>query len=103
MTNLQSDVRLTNPQPTAAVEPARVQSTGHGHFSISKPFIYLLLCAYFLIVVYPMVWLFYTSLKPDQEIFLHPFSLPNPRHLQWDNYENAWVKGSFGRYSSTAS
>ena len=36
---------------------------------------------YFLIVVYPMFWLFYTSLKPDREIFLHPFRLPDPANL----------------------
>jgi len=77
--------------------PARV--------SITKPLIYLLLCTYFLIVVYPMFWLFYTSLKSDREIFTHPFNLPRlydkqtgEGGLQWSNYRNAWVKGRFGRY-----
>jgi ABC-type glycerol-3-phosphate transport system permease component len=45
-----------------------------------------------------MFWLFYTSLKPDREIFLHPFSLPDASNLQWQNYANAWTKGSFDRY-----
>jgi hypothetical protein len=84
------------------MEPARMhggtKARREGRFSFSKPLIYLLLCPYFLIVVYPMVWLFYTSLKADREIFLHPFSLPDPTDLRWDNYRNAWVKGHFGRY-----
>jgi len=67
-------------------------------FSLTKPFIYLLLCSYFLIVVYPMVWLFYTSLKPDQAIFLRPFALPDPNNLRWDNYSRAWFQGSFDQY-----
>lgn len=66
--------------------------------SLSKPFIYLILLAYLLIVLYPMFWLLYTSLKPDREIFLHPFSLPNIHHLQWQNFSAAWVKARFGNY-----
>ncbi len=106
MTQLESDVKLTTPPPAPQapepVLPYREPGTHMGaaprRFSIGKPFIYLLLCSYFLLVVYPMFWLFYTSLKHDQEIFLHPFSLPDPTDLRWDNYRNAWVNGHFGRY-----
>jgi ABC-type glycerol-3-phosphate transport system permease component len=88
------------PQPVIPYAPAPLSKhTGEQHrFSISKPFVYLLLASYFLVVVYPMFWLFYTSLKPDREIFLHPFSLPDASNLQWQNYANAWTKGSFDRY-----
>jgi ABC-type glycerol-3-phosphate transport system permease component len=65
---------------------------------LTKPLIYLLLLSYLLIVVYPMFWLFYTSLKNDREIFLRPFSLPNVSQLHWKNYSNAWVNGHFGTY-----
>ncbi len=65
---------------------------------ISRPLIYLLLIAYALMVVYPMFWLFATSLKTDREIFLQPFSLPALRNLQWSNFTNAWVKAHFGSY-----
>ena len=57
-----------------------------------------MLITYAVIVVYPMFWLLYTSLKPDLEIFLRPFSLPDPRHLQWNNFSRAWVDGHFGEY-----
>lgn len=63
-----------------------------------KPLVYLILCGYFVIVVYPMVWLLYTALKTDQEIFLRPFSLPALDDLQWVNLTNAWTKGHFGDY-----
>jgi ABC-type glycerol-3-phosphate transport system permease component len=67
-------------------------------FSIWDPLIYLVLLTYFLVVVYPMVWLLYTSLKTDKDIFLNPFELPSVHHLQWENFLNAWTKGNFGDY-----
>ena len=61
-------------------------------------FIYLILFLYTGVVVYPMVWLLYTALKTDREIFLSPFSLPEIGDLQWANFINAWTKGHFGDY-----
>jgi ABC-type glycerol-3-phosphate transport system permease component len=100
MTESPRDIDAPAPKPVLPYAPAPISKhTGERHrLSISKPFIYLLLASYFLIVVYPMFWLFYTSLKPDREIFLHPFSLPDASNLQWQNYANAWTKGSFDRY-----
>ncbi len=66
--------------------------------SVLKPFVYLALCTYLVIVLYPMLWLLYTSLKTDREIFLDPFSLPALDNLQWINFSNAWTKGFFGDY-----
>ena len=39
--------------------------------------IYAVMLGYLGVVVYPMFWLLYTSLKTDREIFLDPFSLPS--------------------------
>ena len=66
--------------------------------ALIKPFLYSALFGYLAIVVYPMVWLLYTSLKTDREIFLDPFSLPDLGDLQWVNFTNAWTKGFFGDY-----
>jgi len=60
--------------------------------------LYTVLVTYFFIVVYPMWWLLYTSLKTDREIFLSPFSLPEWSDLQWVNFSNAWIKGAFSDY-----
>jgi len=56
-------------------------------------FIFLLLS---FATVYPLVWMFYTSLKPQWTIVQDPFSLP--QHLYLNNYKEAWQKGQFGRY-----
>ena len=60
-------------------------------FSAAKPLVYLALCSYLAVVVYPMIWLLYTSLKTDREIFLSPFSLPEFDNLQWINFINRAV------------
>jgi ABC-type glycerol-3-phosphate transport system permease component len=57
---------------------------------------YLLFAVVFLIVVYPLVWMFYTSFKEQWEIFESPFALPAT--LTFANYAEAWTTGNFGRY-----
>ncbi len=58
----------------------------------------LVLVGYFMVVVFPMIWMAYTSLKSDQEIFLAPFALPDSGHLHWENYQRAWVGANFSQY-----
>ncbi len=65
---------------------------------LAKPAIYAVLVSYLGVVTYPMLWLLYTSLKTDREIFLAPFSLPDPLNLQWANFSTAWTLGHFGDY-----
>jgi N-acetylglucosamine transport system permease protein len=49
-----------------------------------------------ILVVFPFVWMIYTSFKTDQEIFFSPWSLPQtPR---WDNFVRAWTKAHIGQY-----
>ena len=61
-------------------------------------FVFAILFAYLVVVVYPMLWLFYTSLKPDAEIFLNPFALPHWNDLHWENFQRAWAGAHFSRY-----
>ena len=37
---------------------------------------YAILVAYLVAVVFPMIWVFYTSAKSTQEIYKNPFGLP---------------------------
>ncbi len=67
-------------------------------FSIWDPPIYLILLGYTVVVVYPMVWLLYSSLKRDKDVFLEPFKLPPAHDLQWGNFTRAWTDGRFGQY-----
>ena len=65
---------------------------------LTRPAIFALLCFYFVLVVFPMFWLFYSSLKPDRDIFLYPFQLPSPTNLRFDNYRHAWVDAHFNDF-----
>ena len=62
---------------------------------ISKVFKYSFLSAVGLIMIYPMVWLFFSSFKSNNEIFgsLNLF----PGKFIWDSYSNGWKgSGQFG-------
>jgi len=67
---------------------------------------YLLLCAYLLAVVLPMVWVLATSLKSTQEVYRNPFGLPRavtaPGSKSFapvrENYSKAWTDSHFSSY-----
>ena len=63
---------------------------------VSNTIINLVLALWAILVIFPMIWLFYTSFKTDQEIFFNPWSLP--KAPQWDNYVRGWVDANIGTY-----
>ena len=65
---------------------------------ITRSLLYLTLVGYLLWVLFPMVWLAYSSLKPDAAIFSDPFGLPAWRQIAWDNYGRAWSEARFSHY-----
>ena len=67
-------------------------------FSLPRRAAFLALLAYSAWLVFPMVWVGYSSLKQDDEIFRHAFSLPTPGNLATGNYGRAWSTGHFGEY-----
>lgn len=52
------------------------------------PFVYVALGLYSMVILFPLAWLAYTSLKTTQEIFQSAWSLPTVP--QWVNFRNAW-------------
>lgn len=59
--------------------------------------LYIVLIAVAVFQVYPLVWLFFFSLKNNQEVFnLSPFALPSPPH--WNNYGKVWNAGNIDTY-----
>jgi ABC-type glycerol-3-phosphate transport system permease component len=80
-------------------------SNGIGR-SIGTGLKYAILCAYLAAVVFPMIWVVYTSAKSTQDIYQNPFGLPRlvmqPSRESAGplvrNYRNAWVKSGFSRY-----
>jgi len=69
-----------------------------GEFRLSRPLIFAGLAAYAAWLVFPMVWVAYSSLKSDAEIFGHTFALPAAGGLHFDNYTRAWREAHFGAY-----
>ncbi len=47
-------------------------------------------------VIFPMIWMIYSSFKTDQELFFSPWAAPV--ELQWDNFVRAWTKAHVGDY-----
>lgn len=79
------------------VQAASPLRRGHGSaFSLSQLLLNVFLAIWAAIVVFPMLWLLYTSFKTDKEIFFSPWSLP--ANLQWDNYVRGWVDAHIGDY-----
>ena len=57
-------------------------------------FAYLIMIAFAVLTVFPLIWLGYSSLKPNAEIIKYPLGFPRAPSLA--NYFNAWVKGGLG-------
>lgn len=55
----------------------------------------LALLAYALVTLYPLIWLFVSAFKSNQDFFEHPFSLP----ARWElgNFGRAWELADMGR------
>lgn len=66
--------------------------------SISRGLIYLALGLYLVWVVFPMIWVAYSSLKTNDAIFRNAFALPEVANLQWQNYRHAWREAELGSY-----
>jgi len=82
-------------QKISHVSPGTSVRHTRREFNLTRPLIFALLCFYFVLVVFPIFWLFYSSLKPDRDIFLTPFKLPSLTHLHFENFKNAWVNAHF--------
>ncbi len=67
-------------------------------FHVSRALVGVVLAGYLVWVVFPMVWMAYSSLKSDRAIFREPFALPAAGDLQFENYGRAWREARFGDY-----
>lgn len=75
---------------------ARVRYRAGWGTRLSGILLQALLWLWALIVIFPMIWLLYSSFKTDQEIFFSPWTLPAA--LQWDNFRRGWVDAHIGEY-----
>jgi len=65
---------------------------------LGRGLVFAALFGYAAWVVFPMIWVAYSSFKPDAEIFRHTFALPAVGDLRVDNYARAWREARFGAY-----
>ncbi len=65
---------------------------------LSRGIIFAGLLGYAVWVVFPMIWVAYSSLKADREIFSDAFALPKLGELHTENYSHAWREAHFGDY-----
>ena len=60
---------------------------------------YVLLVVLACVVLGPIYWLVTSALKPTADIYTYPPTwLPNPLHLRWANFADAWHAAPFGRF-----
>jgi ABC-type glycerol-3-phosphate transport system permease component len=64
----------------------------------TETLLFAALAAYAVWVVFPMLWVAYSSLKADNAIFRDAFALPPLTDLRFENYERAWREARFGDY-----
>lgn len=69
---------------------------------LSATLIFTVLLGYAVWVVFPMVWIAYSSLKDDRAIFRDPFALPAFGQLHTENYSSAWRSARFSDYFSNS-
>ncbi len=53
--------------------------------------VYILLWAFALAIIYPLIWMIYASLKTNAELFGNTWGLPTDP--QWSNWSLAWSQG----------
>lgn len=56
--------------------------------------VYFVLAIWTVLVIFPLLWMVYTSLKTNQELITSVWALPAGFHL--DNYLRAWIQGKLG-------
>jgi ABC-type glycerol-3-phosphate transport system permease component len=85
--------------------PAK-QGRRHGRMKISRPLsrwtIFAALLGFSGWVVFPMLWVAYSSFKADRDIFQDAFAPPRLDELHAENYAHAWREAHFGEYFLTS-
>ena len=66
--------------------------------SISRGLLAAALCGYLAWVVFPMVWVAYSSFKDDASIFRSPLAVPAWAEVDGAAYARAWREARFGDY-----
>lgn len=79
----------------AAAPPSTVTAPPRGLRSV---LVHTLLIGASLIMLYPLIWMFVSSLRPEQEIFSNPSIVPSK--IDFDSYRRGWfgLRYTFGTF-----
>ena len=66
--------------------------------TLPRSAIFAVLLGYAAWVVFPLIWVAYSSFKADAEIFRATFAIPGWSELHPENYVHAWREAKFGDY-----
>lgn len=78
-------------------EQKKVKSDHNGKRITKETLVYILLCGWALLNLFPVYWMFTFSLKSNKEIFGENI-IGLPKEWLWENYSKALGVGSIGRY-----
>lgn len=78
-------------------EQKKVKSNHSGKRITKETLVYILLCGWALLNLFPVYWMFTFSLKSNKEIFGENI-IGLPKEWLWENYSKALGVGSIGRY-----
>ncbi len=72
------------------------RSSAGGRYRAGQFALYLVLSAWAIISLVPILYAVLTSFKSSPQIYANPYDVPHP--FLWDNYATAWTQGNLGRY-----
>lgn len=75
-----------------------MNSARRSTFRVPRAATLVALLGYSAWLLFPMVWVAYSSLKGDDAIFRDAFALPALGSLRTENYAHAWREAHFGAY-----
>lgn len=81
---------VTGPRSDSAV-PTSTTRTRRLPQLVGTGFVFLCLAVLALLVIYPLLWMVFSSFKSNAEVFGHPFGLPG--QLRWQNFADAGNAG----------
>ena len=89
----------TGSDPALSNQPEQYEESGRNWFSADSIFggmSQVMLMAWALLVILPLLWMVMTSFKTDREIIFDPWALPET--MQWNNFTRAWNEARIGDY-----
>jgi ABC-type glycerol-3-phosphate transport system permease component len=77
---------------------ARKDGKSHGFIRFSRLLLGAALGGYLLWVIFPIVWVAYSSFKDDASITRDPLAFPTWAGMDGSSYDRAWYDGRLGEY-----